>query len=100
MKRGKTLMIIGIYKTSTNISKKVNTKMRLEYDKLYIDYDKSAKSNLAKDDTIKQLKNEMDDMRNVIGKLTEVRVILNKYFSVNFENFTYYLFTIVLKKEG
>ncbi len=63
--------------------------MRLEYDKLYIDYDKSVKSNLAKDDTIKQLKNEMDDMRNVIGKLTEVRVILNKYFSVNFENFTY-----------
>ena len=93
-------MIIGIYKTNTNISNKVNTKMRLEYDKLYIDYDKSVKSNLAKDDTIKQLKNEMDDMRNVIGKLTEVRVILNKYFSVNFENFTYYLFTIVLKKEG
>ncbi len=82
-------MIIGIYKTNTNISNKVNTKMRLEYDKLYIDYDKSVKSNLAKDDTIKQLKNEMDDMRNVIGKLTEVRVILNKYFSVNFENFTY-----------
>jgi hypothetical protein len=82
-------MIIGIYKTNTNTSNKVNTKMRLEYDKLYIDYDKSVKSNLAKDDTIKQLKNEMDDMRNVIGKLTEVRVILNKYFSVNFENFTY-----------
>lgn len=42
---------------------------------------------MIKDDTIKQLKNEIEDMRNVIGKLTEVRVILNKYFSVNFENF-------------
>ena len=30
----------------------------------------------------------MNELRGVIGKLTEVRVILNKYFSSHFENFT------------
>ncbi len=46
------------------------------------------KENEKKDEKIKQLENELSDMKNVISKLTEIRVILNKYFSSHFENFT------------
>ena len=46
------------------------------------------KDYVKKDEFTKHLTNEIDEMRNVIGKLTEVRVILNKYFAINFENFT------------
>ncbi len=31
---------------------------------------------------------KINELRGVIGKLTEVRVILNKYFSSHFENFS------------
>ncbi len=43
---------------------------------------------MKKDEKIKNLEDELEDMKNVIGKLTEIRVILNKYFSSHFENFT------------
>ena len=35
-----------------------------------------------------KLKKKKNELRGVIGKLTEVRVILNKYFSSHFGNFT------------
>ena len=46
------------------------------------------KDYVKKDQLTKHLTSEIEDMKNVIGKLTEVRVILNKYFAINFENFT------------
>jgi hypothetical protein len=45
-------------------------------------------SNTKKDEQISNLDTELNEMRNVLGKLTEIRVILNKYFSSHFENFT------------
>lgn len=59
----------------------------LGYDHLFLDFDKSLKENVKKDEVIQKQSDEISDMRSVIGKLTEVRVILNKYFSINFENF-------------
>ena len=41
-----------------------------------------------KDIIIKNQKEEIDDVKSIIGRLTEVRVVLNKYFSAYFENFT------------
>ena len=57
------------------------------------------KDNVKKDNSIKNYKKEIEEMRNVIGKLTEVRVILNKYFSINFENFTYFFIYLVQMRE-
>lgn len=37
---------------------------------------------------ISALEAEIEDMKAVIAKLTDARVILNKYFSTHFENFT------------
>ena len=37
---------------------------------------------------ISTLETEVEDMKAVIAKLTDARVILNKYFSTHFENFT------------
>lgn len=42
----------------------------------------------SKDEKIKSLDTELKEMKNVIEKLTEIRVILNKYFSSHFETFT------------
>jgi hypothetical protein len=39
-------------------------------------------------------------MKNVISKLTEIRVILNKYFSSHFENFTPQEKKIIQEVEG
>ena len=41
-----------------------------------------------KDNVISDQRKKINELRGVIGKLTEVRVILNKYFSSHFENFT------------
>ena len=57
------------------------------------------KDNVKKDNSIKNYKKEIEEMRNVIGKLTEVLVILNKYFSINFENFTYFFIYLVQMRE-
>jgi predicted nuclease with TOPRIM domain len=69
--------------------------LKNEYDYLKEGYDELAKENSdlrgdvrKKDKKIEDLETELKDMKNVIGKLTEIRVILNKYFSSHFENFT------------
>lgn len=66
-----------------------------EYDYLKESYDDMIKENSdlrkeneLKNERIHDLENDINDMKNVIGKLTEVRVTLNKYFSSHFENFT------------
>lgn len=62
--------------------------LKQAYDGLLLENDELRKSNSEKDSTIRSLRIELDEIKNVIGKLTEVRVILNKYFSSYFENFT------------
>jgi chromosome segregation ATPase len=69
--------------------------LKSEYEFLKESYDEAVKDNsqlrednIKKDEKITSLSNELEDVKNVIGKLTEVRVILNKYFSSYFENFT------------
>jgi predicted nuclease with TOPRIM domain len=69
--------------------------LKNEYDYLKEGYDEMVKENselrnenTKKSEKIDTLENELKDMKNVIAKLTEVRVILNKYFSTHFENFT------------
>lgn len=68
-----------------------------EYFFLKESYEEIMKENIEmrteiekKDIRINTLTTELDEIKNVIGKLTEVRVILNKYFSSFFENFTYF----------
>ena len=46
------------------------------------------KKKKKKDNAISDQRKKINELRGVIGKLTEVRVILNKYFSSHFENFT------------
>lgn len=70
--------------------------LKNDYDYLKESYDDLVKENeivktesSIKDEKIASLHDELADVKNVIGKLTEVRVILNKYFSSYFENFRY-----------
>ena len=58
-------------------------------------YDEVSRKNVNINKEIQQRNNEIgekrkkiNELRAVIGKLTEVRVILNKYFSSHFEHFT------------
>ena len=58
-------------------------------------YDEVSRKNINLNKEIQQRNNEIgekrkkiNELRGVIGKLTEVRVILNKYFSSHFEHFT------------
>jgi predicted nuclease with TOPRIM domain len=69
--------------------------LKSEYEFLKESYDEMMKenselrnSNREKDEKVGKLSGELEEVKNVIGKLTEVRVILNKYFSSYFENFT------------
>jgi hypothetical protein len=41
-----------------------------------------------KNEIVSKLTSDGEEMKNAINKLTEVRMILNKYFSVNLDNFT------------
>ncbi len=72
-----------------------NLSLKGEYEFLKEGYEECIKENAnlrnenqQKDEKIKNLEEELKDMKNVISKLTEIRVILNKYFSSHFENFT------------
>lgn len=72
-----------------------NTNLKSEYDFLKEGYEDCIKDNSnlrneiqKKDERIQLLEGELNDMKNVVAKLTEIRVILNKYFSNQFENFT------------
>jgi chromosome segregation ATPase len=69
--------------------------IKSEYEFLNKNYDDVSKENVElnkliqqKDNVINDQKKKINELRGVIGKLTEVRVILNKYFSSHFENFT------------
>jgi chromosome segregation ATPase len=69
--------------------------IKSEYEYLNKNYDSVSKENIELNKQIQQKNNVISDqrkkineLRGVIGKLTEVRVILNKYFSSHFENFT------------
>ena len=69
--------------------------IKSEYEFLTKNYDDVSKENVELNKKIQQQNNVINDqkkkineLRGVIGKLTEVRVILNKYFSSHFENFT------------
>ena len=69
--------------------------IKSEYEFLNKNYDAVSKENIElnkqiqqKNNQINEQKKKMNELRGVIGKLTEVRVILNKYFSSHFENFT------------
>lgn len=63
--------------------------MKEGYEEVVKENSELRNSVIKKDEKIKNLEDELTDMKNVIGKLTEIRVILNKYFSSHFENFTY-----------
>jgi hypothetical protein len=58
------------------------------YDEVIKDNDRLKQENAMKDRNITDMTRELEDLKNVIGKLTEIRVILNKYFSSYFESFT------------
>ena len=69
--------------------------IKSEYEFLNKNYDNVSKENIElnnqiqqKNNVINEQKKKINELRGVIGKLTEVRVILNKYFSSHFENFT------------
>ena len=69
--------------------------IKSEYEFLQKNYDEVSKKNININKEIQQRNNEIgekrkkiNELRGVIGKLTEVRVILNKYFSSHFEHFT------------
>ena len=69
--------------------------IKSEYEFLNKNYDDVSKENVElnkqiqqKNNVINDQKKKINELRGVIGKLTEVRVILNKYFSSHFENFT------------
>jgi len=69
--------------------------IKSEYEYLNKNYDNVSKENIElnkqiqqKDNIISDQRKKINELRGVIGKLTEVRVILNKYFSSHFENFT------------
>ncbi len=80
--------------------------MKEGYEEVVKENSELRNSLISKDDKIKKLEDELSDMKNVIGKLTEIRVILNKYFSSHFENFTYekilityFILLVLMKKE-
>ena len=78
-----------IFKTNTITLKKVKYDDNLlDYDKLYIENETIKKEYSKKSDMVVRLTYEGEEMKNAINKLTEVRVILNKYFSINMDNFT------------
>lgn len=69
--------------------------LKHQYEILKEGYDDAAKENLSlkKNDDERKAKiatlgTEIDDMKVVIAKLTDARIILNKYFSSHYENFT------------
>ena len=69
--------------------------IKSEYEFMNQNYDAVSKENVEinkqiqqKNNVINSQKKKINELRGVIGKLTEVRVILNKYFSSHFENFT------------
>jgi len=69
--------------------------IKSEYEFLNKNYDAVSKENIEinkqiqqKDNVISDQRKKINELRGVIGKLTEVRVILNKYFSSHFENFS------------
>ena len=69
--------------------------IKSEYEFMNKNYDDVSKENVElnkqiqqKNNTINEQKKKINELRGVIGKLTEVRVILNKYFSSHFENFS------------
>ena len=69
--------------------------IKSEYEFLQKNYDEVSRKNVNINKEIQQKNNEIgekrkkiNELRAVIGKLTEVRVILNKYFSSHFEHFT------------
>ena len=69
--------------------------IKSEYEFLQKNYDEVSRKNVNINKEIQQRNNEIgekrkkiNELRAVIGKLTEVRVILNKYFSSHFEHFT------------
>jgi len=78
--------------------KKIDTdiaNLKSEYEFMTKNYDDVSKENVElnkkiqqKNNLINEQKKKKNELRAVIGKLTEVRVILNKYFSSHFENFT------------
>ena len=69
--------------------------IKSEYEFMNKNYEDVSKENVElnkqiqqKNNVINEQKKKINELRGVIGKLTEVRVILNKYFSSHFENFS------------
>lgn len=69
--------------------------LKNQYQLLKENYDEAAKENEKfrkeiEEKTVKTttLDTQIEDMKQVIAKLTDARVILNKYFSTHYENFT------------
>ena len=60
----------------------------IDYDKLFIDCAEIKKELVKKNELVNKLSSEGEEMKNAINKLTEVRVILNKQFSVNQDNYS------------
>ena len=66
-----------------------------EFEFINKNYDLVSRQNLALNSELEQkfnavnlLNGKLQDLKNILGKLTEVKVTLNKYFSSHFENFT------------
>ena len=62
--------------------------MKDSYDDILRENEKQRMVIEQRDKVINDQKIELEEIKMVIGRLTEVRIILNKYFSSYFENFT------------
>ena len=58
------------------------------YEDLSIKNSQLGRVLIQQQNLVEEQNNKMNELRGVIGKLTEVRVILNKYFTSHFDNFT------------
>ncbi|MCQ2820101.1 MAG: hypothetical protein MJ252_22780 [archaeon] len=75
-----------ITKESYNDAARRNTELKADCDSRTIE--------------ISTLETEIEDMKQVIAKLTDARVILNKYFDTHFENFSEQEKNLIKEVEG
>lgn len=69
--------------------------LKSEYEYINKNYDHISKENLSlgkeldeKNNAINLLLSKLQELKDIMGKLTEVKVMLNKYFSSHFQNFS------------
>lgn len=86
---------ILIKDSNLSLQFEANKQMKMDFFQLSLLIEEGNKENLilkmeneTKSKEITTLNEELNEIKSVIGKLSEVRVILNKYFSTQFEQFS------------